>query len=181
MVRVCVLDTGNCAVTNSSGNATLEVFAEQETAYTMEEGGLAPHIYMHVPRVGVPLGVGNSTVARMEENFGLVDSPYPMRGTGAIWVSGSPEGATLTLLNGTGKPFYTEDNERQSWNPDLTAATSPRLGGGFVEVVPGDYQVEVSGTSESCVPARGWPGDSVNTVRMPVREGYLSSARVECE
>jgi hypothetical protein len=180
-MRICELDTANCAVTDAVGLAVLEVRADQEIALTMEKEGFGSYIYTYVPRAGgPPLPLGNATDARFEEMFGLVLSPYPMEGAGAIWVSGSPEGAILTLLGATGKAFHADDDVKQSWSLDFTAATS-QGGGGFVEVPPGEYQVEVSGTSENCSPVRGWAGDSKNTVRMPVREGYLSSARMDCK
>jgi len=179
-MRICELATANCAVTDEVGLATLEVSAGQEIALSMEKEGFASYIYTYVvPADGGTMLLGNATDARFEEMFGLVMSPYPMEGTGGVWVSGSPEGAVLTLLNGTGKPFYAEDDVKWTWSLDLTAATA-NGGGGFVEVPAGEYQVEVTGTSENCFPVRGWPGDSENTVRMPVREGYFSSARNSC-
>jgi hypothetical protein len=179
-LRICELETDNCVLTDAGGYATLEGSAG-ETALSMDGAGLGAYIYMHILRDDeVPLALGNATEARFEEMFGLVMSPYPMEGAGAIWVSGLPEGAMLTLVNGTGKPFYAEHDVKQSWNPNLSEAT-PRGGGGFVEVAPGDYQVAITGTSKTCVPARGWPGDSENTARMPVREGYLSSTRMKCD
>jgi hypothetical protein len=180
-MRICELETANCAVTDEGGLATLEASAEQEIALTMEKEGFGPYIYTYaVPAKASQLLLGNATDARFEEMFGLVMSPYPMEGTGSIWVSGSPEGAMLTLLGATGKAFYADDDVKASWSLDLTAATA-NGGGGFVEVPAGEYQVEVTGTSKSCFPVRGWPGDSENTVRMPVREGYLSSARMLCD
>jgi len=180
-MRICELDTANCAVTDEGGLATLEVSAGQEIALTMEKEGFGSYIYTYVvPADGGLMLLGNATDARFEEMFGLVMSPYPVEGTGSVWVSGSPEGAVLTLLNGTGKPFYAEDDVKWSWSLDLTAATA-NGGGGFVEVPADEYQVEVTGTSKNCFPVRGWPGDSENTVRMPVREGYFSSARMLCD
>ena len=133
---------------------------------------MGPYIYTYILRSsGPPLALGNATDARFEEMFGLVNSPYPMSGTGADWVSGSPEGAVLRLLDGTGKPFYAEDDVKQSWNPDLSAATS-NGGGGFVEVAPGEYQVEVSGTSKNCIPARG--GQVTRTTPLGCPSGKVS-------
>ena len=180
-MRICELDTANCAVTDEGGLATLEVSAGQEIALTMEKEGFASYIYTYVvPADGGMMLLGNATDARFEEMFGLVMSPYPMEGTGGVWVSGSPEGAVLTLLGATGKTFYADDDVKASWSLDLAAATA-NGGGGFVEVPAGEYQVEVTGTSENCFPVRGWPGDSENTVRMPAREGYFSSARMLCD
>ena len=180
-MRICELDTANCAVTDEGGWATLEVSAGQEIALTMEKEGFVPTFYTYVvPADGGMMLLGNATDARFEEMFGLVMSPYPMEGTGSVWVEGLPEGAVLSLLGATGKAFYAEDDVKWSWSLDLTAATA-NGGGGFVEVPAGEYQVEVTGTSENCFPVRGWPGDSENTVRMPVREGYLSEALMPCD
>ncbi len=181
-MEICRLETTDCVVTDPDGYATVKGFADEEVAFTMKKEGFGSYIYTYTMRAsGPPLPLGNATESRFEEMFELVMSPYPMEaGAGALWVSGSPEGAVLNLVGATGKPFYAADDGKQTWSTDFTAAT-PQGGGGFVEVAPGEYQVEVSGTSENCVPARGWPGASANTVRMPVREGYLSSARMDCK
>lgn len=177
---ICELETDNCVVTDAEGFATLEGSAG-EIALSMDGAGVAPYIYTYILRAGgPPLVLFSATESRLEEMFGLVMSPYPMEGTGAIWVSALPEGAMLTLLGATGKAFYAEDDAKWSWSSDLSAVTA-RGGGGFVEVPPGDYQVEVSGTSKNCLPARGWPGDSENTIRMLVREGYLSATQMQCD
>jgi len=179
-VRVCELETDNCAVTEAGGTAMLEA-SEGEIALSTDEGGLDPHIYPAILSPGGPLfTLSSGTLAHVEEMFALMDSQYPQQGPGGIWVGRMPQGAMLTLLNGTGKPFYADDDAKQSWSPDLTATTSTG-GGGFLEVAPGEYQVEVSGTSGSCTPARGWPGDSENTVRVPVREGYISHTVMKCD
>ena len=56
--------------------------------------------------------------------------------------------------------------------------------GGFTEVSPGVVQVEIGGTAQNCVrllSISGWPGDVANSVRMPIREGYLTSVQVTCD
>jgi hypothetical protein len=104
-----------------------------------------------------------------------------MRGTGTVFVVFQPvglAGATLELDAATGVPFYSD--EEWNWNPDLTATTL--LGrGGFTEVTPGEVQVNVGGTAGRCVPFFfGWPGRAENSVRLPVREGYVTVVNVGC-
>jgi hypothetical protein len=109
-----------------------------------------------------------------------------MEGTGAVFVqvAHDPAGndgvvdATLELLGTTGKVFYVDEDG--NWSLDLTATTSAGHGG-FVELSPDEYQVEIGGAAENCVVARGWPSDLENTIRVPVRAGYVTIARVDCD
>jgi len=113
-------------------------------------------------------------------------SPYPMEGTGMIFVdvessamgTAAVVGATLELIGATGKRYYRDMDA--NFDPDLTATTALG-GGGFLEVSPGTYVVEIGGTAENCVIRKGWPGATDNTVKLPVLEGYMSRATVDCD
>ena len=43
-VEVCETDTDNCAVTNKSGTATIDLPANQEISYTFEKEGYGPYL-----------------------------------------------------------------------------------------------------------------------------------------
>ena len=109
-----------------------------------------------------------------------------MEGTGTIYVIVASDplaldrfaGATFDLLGTEGKPYYLD--EELNWSPDLTATTSFGVGG-FVEVSPGVFEVEIGGTAENCLVVRGWHSDSQNAIRLPVREGFTTVARVDCD
>jgi hypothetical protein len=187
-VEICETDTENCVLTDASGAATLEVPTDQETSVTLVKEGFAQYL---VPLVAseatIPIPFGMATEQRIEDMHGLVMSPYPMDGTGdiAISVAGGEAfaGATFDLGATAGQVFYYDDDG--NWNADFTETTDYAVGpwGGFTEVSPGEVQVEIGGTAQNCerFAVSGWPGDVANSVRMPVREGYLSSIQISCD
>jgi len=121
--------------------------------------------------------------ADLKTRYDSVLSPYPQEGTGTVFVivgarDGGPDGATLELIDATGKAFYVDENG--NWVLGLTATTSAGTGG-FVEVGPGEVEVEIGGTASNCLIEYAWPSDSANTIRLPVREGFMTVARVNCD
>lgn len=128
-VEVCELDTNNCVTTNESGNAVLEVPAEQDVAVTYVKEGYAKYVNMLVvPAGGIGEPTGMATDQRFQEMHQLVGSPYPMEGTGTVFIDivNRYEGATLSLVgDATGKAWYRD--EELDWDPDLTESTA---GGG---------------------------------------------------
>jgi len=186
-VEICETDTDNCVMTDVDGAAALQVPLNQETSVTMEKDGFQSELLAALLTEEPPLFTnGLGTVARYESLHGLVESPYPMEGTGdiiATWLDlGAFPGATLDLTEpATGKRFYYD--EEGNWDADLTETTSYPLGpkGGFTEVSPGVVQVAFGGTAEGCVPLVGWPGGVDNSVRVPVRAGYASEFVLSCD
>jgi hypothetical protein len=87
-------------------------------------------------------------------------------------------GATLELIPEAGKGFYADENN--DWSTELTATTSAGFGG-FSELEPGEYQIEIGGDVQNCEVYRGWLGDAPNRVRFVVRAGYRTKVRVDCE
>lgn len=179
---VCATDTTDCVMTDAGGNASVEVPLDQEVSYTLELDGFGSYLEPILLSEVEPAILAMATDARFEDMHDAVMSPYPMEGTGAIFVElvDDPfEGATFALTSGSGQVFYWDEDK--TWDADLSATTSTG-GGGFTEVDPGEYQIEIGGTATNCVlTPRGWPGDSANTVRVPVREGHLSRAFVSCD
>jgi len=116
---------------------------------------------------------------RLTEEFGRLPTPYPPRDTGALFIATFPlsAGVTFTLKDATGNGYYLDEDRRMQWGLDATTAAGA---GGFVEVGPGDVQVEVGGAAERCFPGAAWPGNDSNRISMPVRDGYITYATVIC-
>ncbi|RLB36967.1 MAG: hypothetical protein DRH30_14045 [Deltaproteobacteria bacterium] len=178
-VEICETDTTNCVMTDANGNAVLELPVDQEVSYTLEKEGYASYLDSAIISAPTEALVGMATVQRFADMYALVMSPYPMEGTGSIFIDTTEAlvGATFELLDTTGKAFYRDED--LNFSLDLTATTSGG-GGGFVEVSPGVFQVGIGGTAESCELFRGWPGDVEGDIKVPVREGYFSRAILVC-
>jgi len=104
--------------------------------------------------------------------------------TGRISIGVGFSGATIDLFDSDGpvaaKRYYVD--EGPIWRLDLTATTTTG-GGGFLEVSPGEYVVQFGGTAINCIPVpMGWPVLFVpNSIRLPVRAGYITQATATCE
>jgi hypothetical protein len=173
-------------MTDAAGIAAIELPVDREISYTMEKEGYVKYLRADVlPADGSFVPTALSTDAQIASQYELVMSRYPMEGTGRIIaLSFSDElgvlpiaGATFELVGAAGKAYYTDEDG--NWSLDLTATTS-QGSGGFVEVSPGEYEMKISGAVENCQVLRGWPSDSENTMRFPVREGYHTSTRWSC-
>jgi len=181
-VEICQAGTNNCAMTDEGGMATLELPADQEISYTLVREGYASYLEATiVPEGGTITTRYLATEERIAEQYAQIDSPYPMEGTGTIFVeavgAGATSGATFTLIDGTGTAFYRD--EAYDFSTELTSTTSAG-GGGFSEVSPGVYQLELGEAASTCEHGAGWPGDAPNTIRLPVREGYNSRGGWVC-
>ena len=179
-VEACELDADNCVTTDDDGNAVLLVPVEQEVAVTYVKDGHGKYLDSFiVPEAGIAEAVVLASDARFGEMHGLVGSPYPMEGTGTIFlnIANNLEGATLALVgDATGTGWYRDED--LDWDRDLTATTSGG-GGGFSEVAPGVVQVDVG--DASCTLVSGWPGDADNRFKLPIKEGYMSRVDLSCE
>lgn len=187
-VEVCQNDAANCAVTGAEGQATLELPISEEVSYTLTKDAYTPTLQAEVTD---PADVGTGFTQTISPKitmwtdelrsnwFERLSSPYPQRGTGTIYVFMNPaiEGATFELIGATGTAFYeiALDDPRL----DLEATTSMGTGG-FVEVGPGDFQVEFGGAVSRCLPIRAWAGNAKNRIRVPVQAGYITVASVVC-
>jgi hypothetical protein len=190
---VCQTGTTNCVTTDAIGDATLgQLPANEKLSYTVEKQGYGSLLY--------PIVTGSSgTSASLDSNMitdevltqqlANLDSFYPLRDTGGIRVIITPRfaGATFRLLNATGKAWYSDEEGNMSSELEATTSGEGCCGsGGFIEVGPGVFQIEIGGTAESCTlstsfgTARGWPGDEVNRIEVPVREGFFTRAVLVC-
>jgi len=179
--EVCEVGTSNCVFTDATGNAVLRLPANLETSYTVEKAGHGPFLIGEViPEGGQQYNLTMATLGHLADQFDRVMSPYPMRDTGTVILQVDPAfgGATFELDDATGKPFYHDEEGRR--DPNLTETTSYGFGG-FVEVSPGEeFQVNLGGTANDCVPLIGWPGNDENSVRFPIREGYVTVVTMSC-
>lgn len=185
-VQVCGADRTKCVTTDGNGEATLELPLDQEVTWTLEKEGWGSILVADVtdetfvPATGALMPSDqwlSEAYKRME------DSPYPFEGTGSIvvWTDSPPfEGATFGIVEAGGEPRLYYGTEAQWPSLELVATTS-RGWGGFIEVGPGDVEFEIGGRAERCVLTWGWPGDTGNTIRVPVQEGYSTHASVTCQ
>ena len=81
-------------------------------------------------------------------------------------------------MNATATQYYNDGAERSC---DLTGTTGTDDRGGFVDLDPGEYQVEFGGNVTNCRLRTGWPGDAPNRIRVPVRAGYQTLGAMDCD
>jgi hypothetical protein len=193
-VKICAIDTEDCVWTDDEGRAVVQVPVDREYAFALEKEGYCPELWVdsRVPGLGMRLfpeeAVSRDELLAIEHHLG--GFPYPMQGTGSVlvipldgWFSTrtlgplGTAGRTFELINGEGKAYYYD--EQGYWDATLTA-TSRWGWGGFAEVPPGEVEIRVGGTSERCVVWHGWPGTIENSIRMPIRAGFLTNVWVDC-
>jgi hypothetical protein len=195
--EICETDTDHCVLTDAAGRATVQVPIGREFSFTVEKEGFAPFLLPDfIPADSIPadpelfrfLGVGE--YERIAHQHELVMSPYPMEGTGSINIPFDNmfstlstgcvgvAGITLDLGYAAGKVYYYD--EQANWRADLSA-TSCWGYAGFTEVPPGEVQIEIGGNAENCVVVSGWPGEVENSVRTPIRAGYVSWLHLSCD
>jgi len=187
---MCQAEADNCGTTDANGRVTLEVPANEKLSRTLEKDGYASTLIGGV-FPGLLGEVGTTTMfpdTYLVEQSNRVETGYPPTDTGIIFVFlfVTFPGATFDLLDATGKRYYSD--EEWDWSLDLTETVSRpptpiainHGDGGFVEVPSGDVQIEMGGTAERCTPFSGWPGDQINRVRQPVKEGFVTYAVIVC-
>ncbi|MDH3653326.1 MAG: hypothetical protein OEN21_03580 [Myxococcales bacterium] len=179
----CETDTENCEMTDANGQATIEIDvpADGQISYTYTKDGYASALRTEVVDDTFVGGRTNWTLtdAEMQRQADLVMTPYPYEGTGALVVSVFPRsGATFELVGASGKGFYYDAQGDPSLDLDSTTTNGV---GGFVEVAPDEVEVRLGGTATNCVAEFGWPGSEANTIRMPVKVGFVSWSGVVCD
>jgi hypothetical protein len=178
--QLCQTDVINCAPTDSSGVATIQKTVGREISYTLHKEGYASYLFADIlPPTGSEPVITMLTDQLLANQHERLMSPYPLEDKGEIAIELHPPfgGATFTLVRTTGKAYYVD--EEQNWDADLTETTSEGRGG-FLEVRPGTFQIELGGTAQGCVPGFGWPGNGKDTMMVPVEEGYRTFATVRC-
>jgi hypothetical protein len=179
-VELCETGTSNCATTDAEGEAILMLPLFQEVSYTVEKEGWVPWLIAGFLTAGRATQIVMLGDQLAEEISVIMGTPYPWEG-GVIALTPFPRmaGVTFDLVDAVAEGFY--EDEAGIPNPDLTATTSDGRGG-FVEVSPGEYEVEFGGTATTCTLNFGWAGDAANRIRLPVQVGYLSfGSMIDCD
>ena len=185
-VEVCQTDTGNCVTSDVNGEARLLLPANQEISYTVKKDGymswmagdVTDETFGDEGRPGYPM-FPNQQI----EDFAAANGiPYPLTGgaTSHHMNPVSTAGVTYDLVDETARGYYTDNDEARTPRFDLTATTSHGFGG-FLEVTPGDHQVEFGGAATNCTVALAWPGDAPNRVKVPVKVGFFTLASMNCD
>jgi hypothetical protein len=178
----CETGTENCEMTDANGQATIEIDvpADGQISYTYTKDGYVSALRTEVVDDTFVGGRTNWTLtdAEMKRQADLLMTPYPMQGTGTLVVDvGIISGATFELVPASGKGFYYDAQGEPSLDLDSTSTSGA---GGFVEVAPDEVEVRLGGTATNCVVAFGWPGSEANTVRMPIKAGFVSWSSLTC-
>ncbi|MBW2548118.1 MAG: hypothetical protein JRE82_12985 [Deltaproteobacteria bacterium] len=194
-VEFCETDIANCTTSDANGQATLEmeVPADGRISYTYSKDGYMPGLRTDVVDEEFNAFIGeygnfNITDETMTDRWAGMMSPYPMEGTGWVSVNAFVSdflpsflpvvGATFELVGATGKGYYDDP----SGEPSLVLTeTGISGGGGFIEVAPGEVEIRFGGTATNCVVLKGWPGSEANTIRMPVKVGFVTWGSMRCD
>jgi len=181
-VEVCETDiTTNCATTDPTGNATLELPSGQNVSWTLVKDGYGSVLFPTFtgPNFDPEFTTMMVTDEWLTDAFRGLMSPYPLVDEGMVWLFEVPAfaGVTFDLQNATGKQYYADENGNLSLDFDATTSFGQ---GGFVEVLPGEFEVEIGGTAQRCFPNWAWPSDEDNRFTIPVREGYMTVAGARC-
>jgi hypothetical protein len=187
--EVCVADTSNCGTTDADGLVELTLPANSEVTLTVTADGYSPVVS---PQLTTDVDSAEIRTALLTESVasllaGVLGTPYPFEGVGAIAISvltppitandnGIP-GVTCVLDNEA--TYYLDENGFPSF--DLTATARPDGVCGYVEMAPGEYEVSLGGTASNCVPVSAWPGSGADSIRVPVRAGSFTQAFVVCD
>jgi hypothetical protein len=208
-VRSCVTyadSTDSCETSNASGRAVLEFRTNEEFTLTFEKEGYLSFVggaYFGVNPYGTSwlpdvLEVGLLSEERLLEVAEQLGTSYPWQeGVVGLVVRDSThnelEGVTFVPVGSTvdevGQAFY-YDVATQQYRLDLdetTVAGSALFPLGQVvftetEVASEVQEFEVIGALGDCYgPRFGWPSDAPNRIRVPVRDGFATWGRMECD
>lgn len=194
-VEVCQADTENCSMSDALGAVQLSMPANQEVLFTIEKEGYGKWLMADVSdETYDPAAAARRmhTDAQLEAVAAQLNTDYPWTGgiVGLVVNPSETDGLTLAPVGSTagavGESFY-YDSATEEYSLALEAGTAvemnwllPLGAGGFTEVTPEEQQFEFGGTAGDCVASWSWPGDTANTIRVPVREGYRTYGSVIC-
>jgi hypothetical protein len=198
-VEICQADTDNCVISNASGRAELDLPANQEITITYELEGYGSQVSGDVTDENFgsfdrgPLPARMYTDAQLAAIAATLATPYPWEG-GIVGLVRLPNTAGVTFepvgasIGAVGEAFYF-DSAIEEYSVAIEATTVsvdvydrfPLGEGGFTEVTPGVQQFELGGTAGDCTrPSIGWPGDTPNRIRVPVRDGHITYGSMVC-
>lgn len=196
-VELCEADTDNCALSDELGVARIDVADSGELTFTAEKEGYTPLIWGDVSNedwalVSIRRMYSHAQMTEvMEEQLG---GSYPPT-SGVVGLARNPTlqqgGVTFTAIGDTngevGSSFYFDGatdeygTEHNSTGASYTNGHLLPLGeGGFMSVTAGVQTFELGGTGGDCPVSWGWPGDTPNRIRVPVRNGYRTYGSWNC-
>jgi hypothetical protein len=182
-------DTSRCKTTDANGEATLWL-PVGETSFTLRKQGYNSYVVpIDNPENGSSHDFFLIRDELTEKLYNDVMAEWPLGDLGRITCDMKGlAGVTFKLFDAAGeepdtvKQYYRESGESgPSWSVELTATTIAGEGG-FVEVPPGEYVIELGGEAVDldCVPIWGWSAFRSNSVRFPVQAGYATALNVAC-
>ena len=182
-VELCETDTTNCATTDATGAAQIDLPANQAVSYTVSKDGYGPYLAVDVTDETFRASTWPMlSDALLTDNAAALGIEYPWTG-GAIALAVFPPtaGVTFDLVvpDETAKRYYVDEAGAPT-GLDLTETTLWGRGA-FVELSPGEHEVEFGGNPTNCIPGLAWPGDAANRITVPVRVGYISNGSMHCD
>jgi len=183
--EVCETDTANCTMTDAEGMATLNLPDESEVSYTITKEGFGSYLVSDVNDGNLEPWFwmyDDEELARLAE---LMGTTYPWTDDGIIVMrefsrEGFEYSVMFDLVDQPNDAFYFLDGDTPSTDLDSTTDDGR---GGFTDVAPGEYEVELIGADFPvvCAAFTAWPSVVRNRVRVPIKAGYISYASMSCE
>ena len=177
--EVCEIDTTNCTMTDEDGMATIDLLADAEVSYTITKEGFASYLWSDVNNGQLEHWTWMFPEEEVTRLAGLIGTTFPGTGDGLIIIRAFTDpGVMFDLVGESNEPFYFLDGGTPS--RDIDATTEDRRGG-FTDVAPGEYQIDVIGAPGPCQPFVVWPGDQADRFKLLVRAGFISWVSVTCQ
>jgi len=181
-VNVCEDRTENCVLTDDSGSATIMLPADRAIGYTMTKAGYISYLVWDVTDETFPSLSSNwpmFTEAQIEGLAAQAEIEYPLQGSFLVF-GAVPfrAGVTFELVGETAKSYYNDDDGVPQLA--LTETTSDGRGG-FVDIPPGEHEVEFGGAVANCTPSIAPDSNTPNRVTVTIREGYHTYASMNCD
>ncbi|HET6417100.1 MAG TPA: hypothetical protein VFG22_12455 [Polyangiales bacterium] len=175
--EVCETDTENCVITDEEGRASIELPSDTEVSYTITKEGYGSYLVSDVNTGRLDhrfIMYSDEELARLAP---LMGTTYPWTDTGIMILRVYSEpGVMFDLVGQSNQPFYFIDGDTPSTELDATTADGR---GGFTDLAEGQYQVEFI-DNQVCKAFTAWPGDMANSVKVPVKAGYISWSSMAC-
>lgn len=175
--EVCETDTENCLITDEEGRVSIELPSDTEVSYTITKEGYGSYLVSDVNTGRLDhrfIMYSDEELARLAP---LMGTTYPWTDTGIMILRVYSEpGVMFDLVGQSNQPFYFIDGDTPSTALDATTADGR---GGFTDLAEGQYQVEFI-DSQDCKAFTAWPGDTDNSVKVPVKAGYISYSSMAC-
>lgn len=177
--EVCENDTDNCVMTDEEGMASIVLPSDTEVSYTITKEGFASYLWSDVNTGGLEHWTWMFSEEEVTRLAGLVGATFPGTGDGLIVIRAFTDpGVMFDLVGEPNEPFYFVNGDTPS--REIDATTEDRRGG-FTDVAPGEYQIDVIGAPGPCKPFVVWPGDQDDRVKVPVKANHISWVSVTCE